>query len=94
MNEAFLGLTALSAALWVHAVYTWKQKSSAEQIALRKLDKVLLGIVLVLCVAALTAGVVGMLLHWESAMVYAMGLLLLVLSLWGNGQVRRICERT
>ncbi len=94
MNEAFLGLTALSAALWVHAGYTWKQKGGEGQTALRKLDKVLLCIVLVLCAAALAAGAVGMLLHWESAMVYAMGLLLLVLSLWGNGQVRRICERT
>lgn len=94
MNEAFLGLLVLSAALWAHAVYTWKQKSSEEKPVLRKWDKVLLGAVSVLCAAALVAGLAGMLLHWESAMVYAMGLILLVLSLWGNGQVRRICERT
>lgn len=94
MNEAFLGLLVLSVALWIHAGYTWKQKNSQGTVPLRKMDKVLLGIVLVLCAAALVAGAAGMLLHWESAMVYAMGLLLLVLSLWGNGQVRRICERT
>ncbi len=92
MNEAFLGLAALSAVLWAHAVYTWKHKRDKGQRTLRKLDRVLLWIVPMLCAAALAAGALGMVMHWESAMVYAMGLLLLVLSLWGNGQVRRICQ--
>ncbi len=93
MNEAFVGLLVLSAALWAHAGYTWKQKRGGAQAVLGTLDKVLLWGAAGLCAAALCAGVIGMLLDWESAMVYTMGLLLLVLSLWGNGQVRRICER-
>lgn len=92
MNQAFFGLTVLSLFLWGQAVYTWKQCGGSE-IEMRKGQKIVLGVVMVLWVVVVLVGVVGILCHLGSDMVYAMGLFALVLALLGNGQMRRICGK-
>ena len=90
MGQAFLGLTLLAVILWVHGIYTWRQ---AEKPEMSKGAKTLLTVTTVLTAAAWIAGVVGILCHMEPAMPYAMGLIAMLLSLWADYQIRRICGK-
>ena len=89
MNGAFFGLLALAAILWAHALYTWYKAGKPE---MKKGRGILLIITAALTLAAVLIGLVGPLFQAPDAMVYAMGLIALVLSLWGNYQLCRICR--
>ena len=89
MNGAFFGLLALADILWAHALYTWYKAGKPE---MKKGTEILLIITAALTLAAVAAGLLGPLFEAPDAMVYAMGLIGLVLSLWGNYQMGRICR--
>ena len=89
MNGAFFGLLALAAILWAHAIYTWYKAGKPE---MKKGTGILLIITASLTLAAVIAGLLGPLFQAPDAMTYAMGLIALVLSLWGNYQLGRICR--
>ena len=89
MNGAFFGLLALAAILWAHALYTWYKAGKPE---MKKGMGILLIIIAALTLAAVVAGLLGPLFRAPDAMMYAMGLIALVLSLWGNYQMGRICR--
>ena len=89
MNGAFFGLLALAAILWAHALYTWHRAGKPE---MKKGAGILLIITASLTLAAVVAGLLEPLFQAPEAMNYAMGLIALVLSLWGNYQLGRICR--
>ena len=89
MIQAFLGLTALAVILWGHGIYSWHE---AGKPAAGKGARILLTVTAVLTLAAIIAGIVGLLCHMENAMIHVMGIGAMLLSLWANYQIRRICE--
>ena len=89
MNGAFFGLLALAAILWAHALYTWYKAGKPE---IKKGTGILLIVTAALTLAAVVAGLLGPLFQAPGSMMYAMGLIALILSLWGNYQLGRICR--
>ena len=89
--QGFWGLAALSLVLLGHAVYCWVTATKGKELQPPdKKAKVLLGVLLGLCGAALGAGVVLQLLGMDEVIVHVMGLVLLLSAFALNGQVRRV----
>ena len=88
--QGFWGLAALSLVLLGHAVYCMVTATKGKKLRpLPKRQRLLLSFSMVVCGAALGGGVVMMLCRADEAVIYVMGLVLLLSSFWLNSRVRR-----
>jgi len=88
--QGFWGLCALTLILLGHSVYCMVTTTKGKKLQpLGKKSKAVLGVLLLLCGAALGAGVVLMLCAADEAVVHVMGLALLLAAFALNSQVRR-----
>ena len=90
MNKGFWGLAALTLVLLAHSVYLWQTTTRGRTLQpLSKGRKLVAGGLLLLCGAALAAGIVLMLLAVDEAAVHVAGLVMLLAGLGLNDRVRR-----